>query len=221
MPLILSSNVICHAYRLIAETKIFRLGISLIFLLYVKEEWIGKKVYYRKIQHITSNTESFQAYIQYMITFLIIQYNSTLNLLCMWIYPIIQFYVCIYINIYIYVYTYKYKYIYICTYICMYIYIYIYIYIHFVFFVYSNFVATHANAGHTFMVKFWQVSNIVLKRSYQRCSIKKAVLKNLAILIAKHLCWSLFLINLQAYKAATLLQRDSNTVVFLWVLRSF
>ena len=54
MPLILSSNVICHAYRLIAETKIFRLGVSLICLgggmdLYVKEEWIGKKVYYRKI----------------------------------------------------------------------------------------------------------------------------------------------------------------------------
>ena len=102
-----------------------------------------------------------------------------------------------------------------------YIYIYIYIYIHFVFFVYSKIVATHANAGHTFMVKFWQDSNIVLKRSYQRCCIKKAVVKNLAILIAKHLCWSLFLINLQAYKAATLLQRDSNTVVFLWVLRSF
>ena len=32
MPLILSSNVIYHAYRLIAETKIFRLGVSLICL---------------------------------------------------------------------------------------------------------------------------------------------------------------------------------------------
>ena len=36
--LILSNNVIWHAYRLIAETKIFRLGGSLICLLYVKEE---------------------------------------------------------------------------------------------------------------------------------------------------------------------------------------
>ena len=42
--LILSSNVIWHAYRLIAETKIFRLGVSLICLSYVKDEWIGKKV---------------------------------------------------------------------------------------------------------------------------------------------------------------------------------
>ena len=50
MSVILSSNVIWHAYRLITETKIFRLGISLIcFIVYVKEELVGKKVYYRKI----------------------------------------------------------------------------------------------------------------------------------------------------------------------------
>ena len=65
MSLILSSNVIWHAYRLITETKIFRLGISLIyFIVYVKEEFIGKKVYYRKIQYITSNNESFKTYLQ-------------------------------------------------------------------------------------------------------------------------------------------------------------
>ena len=64
------------------------------------------------------------------------------------------------------------------------------------------------------MVKFCQVSNIALKSSYRKCSIKKAVLKHLAILIGKHLCWSLFLINLQAYKPTTFLQRDSNTAVF-------
>ena len=40
MPLTLSSNVIWRAYRLVAETKIFRLVVS---LFYVKEEWIGKK----------------------------------------------------------------------------------------------------------------------------------------------------------------------------------
>ena len=51
MPVILSSNVIWHAYSLIAETKVFRLGVSLICLLYVKKEWIGKKVYYRKIYY--------------------------------------------------------------------------------------------------------------------------------------------------------------------------
>ena len=43
------------------------------------------------------------------------------------------------------------------------------------------------------MVKFWQVSKITLKSSCRRCFIKKAVLKNLGILIGKHLCWeSLF-----------------------------
>ena len=81
MPLILSSNVIWHAYRLIAETKIFRLGLSLICILYVKEEWIGKKVllihyitiYYlrynisKDIIYITSNTENSQAYLQQMV----------------------------------------------------------------------------------------------------------------------------------------------------------
>ena len=64
MPLILSSNVIWHAYRSIAETKIFRLGVSFICCLYVKkEEWIGKKLYCRKIKHITSNTENFTVYL--------------------------------------------------------------------------------------------------------------------------------------------------------------
>ena len=43
---------------------------------------------------------------------------------------------------------------------------------------------------------------------------KKAALKNLAISIGKHLCESLFSINLQACKQGTLLQRDSDTGVF-------
>ena len=37
-----------------------------------------------------------------------------------------------------------------------------------------------------------------------------------AIFTPKHLCWSLFLIKLQAWRAATLWKRDSNTSVFLW-----
>ena len=47
------------------------------------------------------------------------------------------------------------------------------------------------------------------------------VLKNLAILIEKYLCCSLFLINLQAYQPATLLQRDPNTGVSMQILRNF
>ena len=42
---------------------------------------------------------------------------------------------------------------------------------------------------------------------------KKAVLKNFSIPTRIHLCWSLFLIKLQA---ATFLKRDSNTLVFCY-----
>ena len=42
---------IWHPDRSIAETKIFRLGVCLMCLLYVKkEERIGKELYYRKIK---------------------------------------------------------------------------------------------------------------------------------------------------------------------------
>ena len=46
----------------------------------------------------------------------------------------------------------------------------------------------------------------------------KVVLKNFAIFTRKQLCWSLFLIRLQDFKPATLLQRDSNTGAFLLIL---
>ena len=37
----------------------------------------------------------------------------------------------------------------------------------------------------------------------------------------KHLRWRFFLINLQSFSPATLSKRDSNTVVFLWILWHF
>ena len=43
---------------------------------------------------------------------------------------------------------------------------------------------------------------------------KKAILKNFATFTGKHLCWRLFLINLQTWRPTSLLKRDSNTVVF-------
>ena len=43
------------------------------------------------------------------------------------------------------------------------------------------------------------------------CSVEKAALKKLAVFAGKHLCWSLFLIKLQACGPATLLNRDSST----------
>ena len=50
---------------------------------------------------------------------------------------------------------------------------------------------------------------------------KKAVLDNFAIFTGKQLCWSLFLIKLQAFKLATLLKRDSNTGAFLCILQTY
>ena len=50
---------------------------------------------------------------------------------------------------------------------------------------------------------------------------KNGALKNFAIFTGKHQCWSLFLIKLQAFMPATLLKRDSITIVFLRILRNF
>ena len=49
--------------------------------------------------------------------------------------------------------------------------------------------------------------------------MKKPLLKNFAIFTGKQLCWRLFLIKLQAFSPETLLKRDSNTGVFLCILR--
>ena len=58
------------------------------------------------------------------------------------------------------------------------------------------------------------------RSSHLRCYIKKGVLKNLENSTRKHLCLSLFLINLQAFKSATLLRRNYNTGVFLGTSRN-
>ena len=50
---------------------------------------------------------------------------------------------------------------------------------------------------------------------------KICVLKNFTNFSEKHLCWSLILVKLQTWFAATLLKRDSNTFVFLWNLLNF
>ena len=39
--------------------------------------------------------------------------------------------------------------------------------------------------------------------------------------MGKHLCWSLFLIKLQAFRPANLSKRDFNPDAFLWNLQSF
>ena len=46
------------------------------------------------------------------------------------------------------------------------------------------------------------------------------VLKDFANFTGKHLCWSLFFTNLQAFRSTLLLKRYSYTYVFLWNLRN-
>ena len=61
----------------------------------------------------------------------------------------------------------------------------------------------------------------ISRSSRSQIFFKIGVLKNFAIFIGKHMCWSLFLIKLQALKPATLLKRDPNTGVFLSYLQKF
>ena len=56
----------------------------------------------------------------------------------------------------------------------------------------------------------WHSGNYRARSSCWRYSVKKDVLKNFANFIGKHLCWSLFLIEVQAKGPATLLKTDSN-----------
>ena len=53
------------------------------------------------------------------------------------------------------------------------------------------------------------------KSSRWQMFFKIDVLEKFAIFAGKYLCWSYFLIKLQAWKSAILLKRDSNTDAFL------
>ena len=49
------------------------------------------------------------------------------------------------------------------------------------------------------------------RSSRSQMFFKIGVLRNFAMFTGKHLCWSLFLIKLQAWRPASLFERDSNT----------
>ena len=70
---------------------------------------------------------------------------------------------------------------------------------------------------------YWEISKFCKKfrSSHQKCSIKKAVLENFVIFTGKDLCWKFFLIKSQDWRPTTLLKRDFNTGIFLWILRNF
>ena len=58
-------------------------------------------------------------------------------------------------------------------------------------------------------------ANFIMQRSSSsQMFFKLVALKDFAIFTGKHLCWSLFLIKLQAWRPATLLKRDSDTGAF-------
>ena len=60
----------------------------------------------------------------------------------------------------------------------------------------------------------WEIlrnSSTIFRSSHQRCSIKKAILKDFVIFAGKHLCRGLFLIKMPAIRRVTLLKRDSDT----------
>ena len=59
------------------------------------------------------------------------------------------------------------------------------------------------------------------RSSCSKIFIKISVLKYFAIFTGKHLCWSPFSRKLQVLNPANLLKGDSNTGVFLWILRNF
>ena len=50
---------------------------------------------------------------------------------------------------------------------------------------------------------------------------KEGVLKNFARLTGQHLCRGLFFINVSGFRPATLLKRDSDAGIFLWILWIF
>ena len=66
-----------------------------------------------------------------------------------------------------------------------------------------------------FLIKKRHLQYLIFRSSRSQMFFKIGVLKNFANFTVKHLCWSIFFIKLQAWMAATLLKRDSNTGVIL------
>ena len=79
-------------------------------------------------------------------------------------------------------------------------------------------VSSSPNLPPLFVKVFWGETN---RSSFSQMFFKIGALKNFANFIGKHQCKSIFLIKLHAWAPATLLERDSNTGVFLWNLRNF
>ena len=76
----------------------------------------------------------------------------------------------------------------------------------------------------TYRKYLWSTGMKAIYIDRSSCSqmlFKIVVLKNFAIFKGKHIWWSLFLIKLQIFRPETLLKRDFDRGVFLWILRNF
>ena len=70
-----------------------------------------------------------------------------------------------------------------------------------------------------FFCYFFHFESIKFRSSSCQIFFKIEVFKNFAMLTGKHLCWSVFKINLLAYKPANLFKRDSSTINIAKFLR--
>ena len=77
-----------------------------------------------------------------------------------------------------------------------------------------------ADSRTNFCSKLLWKHQLNLRSSNWNSSVEKGVHRNFVSFTGKHLCWSLFLIDLQAFRPAALLKRNSNTDVFLWNLQN-
>ena len=73
-----------------------------------------------------------------------------------------------------------------------------------------NLITWYSQSGNTMNGVLFKFVFTLFRSSHHRCFIKKPVLKYFAIFTWKRLCWSLFLIKLQAFRSATLLKADYN-----------
>ena len=158
MPLILSRNFIWHVYRLIAETKIFRLEYPSYAFYMLRRNRLAKSILQKDITycfkyrefsgiftvnyHISDNSVqinikfTFTVY-EYIIAYVVYEHILLSNFIYM-VFNIYNKYIYVYTYIYIYIYI-SYVYIYVCVCVCVCV---------CVLFVYSNIIATHTQAGH-------------------------------------------------------------------------
>ena len=63
-------------------------------------------------------------------------------------------------------------------------------------------------------------SSTILRSSHQGCSIKKAILKNVAI-VGKHLCWGLFFNKVADHQTCIVIKKRLQHTYFLLNIRKF